>query len=73
MPRAWVICEGNIDAEAYVRILERHMLPSRGRLFPGTPCLFEQDNARPHSDFIGIDVHVPAIQIYLLLKMYGAS
>ena len=43
------ICEGTIDAEAYVGILERHMLPSRWRLFPGTPCLFQQDNARPHS------------------------
>ena len=43
------ICEGTIDAEAYLGILERHMLPSRRRLFPGTPCLFQQDNARPHS------------------------
>ena len=43
------ICEGTIDAEAYVGILERHMLLSRRRLFPGTPCLFQQDNARPHS------------------------
>ena len=43
------ICEGTIDVEAYVGILERHMLPSRRRLFPGTPCLFQQDNARPHS------------------------
>ena len=25
------------------------MLPSRRQLFPGTPCLFQQDNARPHS------------------------
>ena len=43
------ICEGTIDAMAYVGILERHMLQSRRRLFPGTPCLFQQDNARPHS------------------------
>ena len=43
------ICEGTIDAEAYVGILERHMLPSRRRLFPGTPCLFQQDNASPPS------------------------
>ena len=43
------ICDGTIDAEAYVGILERHMLPSKQRLFPGTPCLFQQDNARPHS------------------------
>ena len=32
-----------------VGILERHMLLSRQPLFPGTPCLFQQDNARPHS------------------------
>ena len=34
------ICEGTIDAEAYVGILERHMLLSTQRLFSGTPCLF---------------------------------
>ena len=38
-----------IDAEAYVGFLERHILPSRLQIFPGTPCLFQQDNARPHS------------------------
>ena len=27
----------------------RNMLLSRWQLFPGTPCLFQQDNARPHS------------------------
>ena len=43
------ICEGTIDAEAYIGILERHMQKARQRLFPGTPCLFQQDNARPHS------------------------
>ena len=43
------ISEGTIDAEAYVGILGRHMLLSRRRLFPGSPCLFQQDNARPHS------------------------
>ena len=43
------ICEGTIDAEAYVGILETHMVPSRQHLFPGTPGLFQQDNARPHS------------------------
>ena len=32
------ICEGTIDAEAYVGILERHMLLLRQRLSPGTPC-----------------------------------
>ena len=43
------ICEGTIDVEAYVGILGRHMLLLRLRLFPGTQCLFQQDNARPHS------------------------
>ena len=43
------ICEGTIDAEVNVRILERHMLPSRQQLFPGTPSLFQEDNATPHS------------------------
>ena len=42
------VCEGTIDVEAYVGILERHMLPSRQQIFPGTPCLFLQDNSRPH-------------------------
>ena len=43
------ICEGTTDAEAYVGILERYMLPWTWQLFPGTPCLFQQDIARPHS------------------------
>ena len=43
-----LIFEGTIDAEAYVGILERYMLPSTRRLFPGTPYLCQQDNARPH-------------------------
>ena len=43
------VASGTIYAEAYVGILERHMLLSRRRLFPGTQCLFQQDNARLHS------------------------
>ena len=35
---AYTVCEGPIDAEAYVGILERRILPSRWRLFPGTPA-----------------------------------
>ena len=42
-------CEGNINAEKYIQILEQHMLPSKQRLFHGRPCLFQQDNAKPHS------------------------
>ena len=43
-PTTWVICicEGTIDAEAYVGILEIHMLPSSRQIFPGTACLFQQ-------------------------------
>ena len=77
------ICEGAIDAEAYVGISERHMLQSRQRFFPGTPCLFEQDNARPHSArvttawLLGLEcvclTGLPAVQICLQLNMYGAS
>ena len=39
----------SIDAEAYIRILERHMLLSKLWLFSGTPFLFQHNNARPHS------------------------
>ena len=42
------ICEDTNKAEAYVGILETNAA-SRQRLLPGTPCLFQQDNARPHS------------------------
>lgn len=35
------ICEGTINAETYV--------PSKQRLFHGRRCLFQQDNAKPHS------------------------
>ena len=70
------ICEGTIDVEAYVGILERYMLPSRWQLFPGTPWLFQQNNGRPHSawqrGFIGIEcvwlTGLPAVQICLLLE-----
>ena len=43
------ICEGTINAERYLQVLEQHMLPSKQRLFHGRPCLFQQDNANPHS------------------------
>ena len=42
------ICEGTINAERYIQVLEQHMLPSKQRLFQGRPCLFQQDNAQPH-------------------------
>ncbi len=33
-------------------ILEHNMLPSRRHLFQGRPCIFQQDNAKPHSAHI---------------------
>uniref|UniRef100_A0A9J7WZK0 Tc1-like transposase DDE domain-containing protein n=1 Tax=Cyprinus carpio carpio TaxID=630221 RepID=A0A9J7WZK0_CYPCA len=45
-------CEGTINAEKYIEILEHNMLPSRRHLFQGRPCIFQQDNAKPHSAHI---------------------
>ncbi len=42
------ICEGTINAERYIQVLEQYMLPSKQCLFQGHPCLF-QDNSKPHS------------------------
>ena len=77
------ICESTIDAAASVGILERYKLPSRwwtsqkphvyfSRTMPG-PILHD---LQQHG-FIGIDcvcfTGLPAVQICLILKMYGAS
>lgn len=43
------IWKGTINAERYIQVLEQHMLPSRHRLFQGRPCIFQQDNAKPHT------------------------
>ncbi len=43
------IWKGTINAERYIQVLEQHVLPSRRRLFQGTPCIFQHDNARPHT------------------------
>ncbi|KAG2462527.1 TCB1 transposase, partial [Polypterus senegalus] len=43
------VWKGTINAEKYIQVLEQHMLPSRRHLFQGRPCIFQQDNARPHS------------------------
>ncbi len=43
------IWKGTINAERYTQVLEQHMLPSRRRLFQGRPCIFQHDNARPHT------------------------
>uniref|UniRef100_A0A8C1XCM9 Prostaglandin G/H synthase 1 n=1 Tax=Cyprinus carpio TaxID=7962 RepID=A0A8C1XCM9_CYPCA len=44
-----LIIIGTINAERYIQVLEQHMLPSRRRLFQGRPCIFQHDNARPHT------------------------
>ncbi len=44
-------CDCTINAEKYIEILEHNMLPSR-HLFQGRPCIFQQDNAKPHSAHI---------------------
>ncbi len=43
------VLEGTMNAERYIKVLEQHMLPSRQCLFQGRPCLFQQDNAKPHT------------------------
>ena len=43
------IWKGTINAERYIEVLEQHMLPSRRRLLQGRPCIFQQDNAKPHT------------------------
>ncbi len=43
------VLEGTMNAEKYIKVLEQHMLLSRWSLFQGRPCLFQQDNAKPHS------------------------
>ncbi len=43
------VLEGTMNAERYIKVLEQHMLPSRWCLFQGRPCVFQQDNAKPHS------------------------
>ncbi len=45
-------CDGTINAEKYIEILKHNMLPSRRHLFQGRPCIFQQDNAKPHSAHI---------------------
>ncbi len=40
------IWKGTINAERYIQVLEQHM---EHRLFQGRPCIFQLDNARPHT------------------------
>ncbi len=43
------VLEGTMNAERYIKVLYQHMLPSGQRLFQGRPCVFQQDNAKPHT------------------------
>ncbi len=43
------VLEGTMNAKRYIKVLEQHMLPSRQRLFQGRPCVFQQDNVKPHT------------------------
>ncbi len=43
------VLEGTMNAERYIKVLAQHVLPSRWRLFQGRPCVFQQDNAKPHT------------------------
>ncbi len=43
------VLEGTMNAERYIKFLEQRMLPSRQRLFQGRACVFQQDNAKPHT------------------------
>ncbi len=43
------VLEGTINAEMYIKVLQQHMLPSWRHLFQGRLCLFQHDNAKPHT------------------------
>ncbi len=43
------VLEGTMNAERYIKVLEQHVLPPRWRLFQGRPCVFQQDNSKPHT------------------------
>ncbi len=72
------VLEGTMNAERYIKVLEQHMLPSRRRLFLGRPCVFQQNNAKPHTAAITTAwlrsrrVRVPAVQIFHLQRTFGA-
>ncbi len=43
------VLEGTMNAESYIKVLEQHMLHPRQHIFQGRPCVFQQDNAKPHT------------------------
>ncbi len=69
------VLEGTMNAERYIKVLGQHMLPSSRRLFQGMPCIFQQDNAKPHTAAITTAwlrsrrvrvLNWPAVQIFHL-------
>jgi len=44
--------KGSINITMYLQVVEQLILPSRWRLFQGRPCIFHQDNAKPHTTAI---------------------
>ncbi len=54
--RHYEMCWNMLNAERYIKILEQHMLPSRRCLFQGRPCVFQQDNIKPHTEAITTDL-----------------
>ncbi len=43
------VLEGAMNAEINIKVLEQYMLPSRRRVFQGRPCVFQEDNVKPHT------------------------
>ncbi len=48
-PTLSTVLEGAMNAERYIMVVEQHMFLSRRHLFQGRPCVFQQDNAKPHT------------------------
>ncbi len=46
------VLEGTMNAEKYIKVLEQQILFSRQCLFQERHCVFQQDNAKPHSAII---------------------
>ncbi len=52
------VLDSTMNAERYIKVLELHMLPSKQRLFQRRPCVFQQDNAKPHTAAITTECFV---------------
>ena len=66
-------CDGAIDAEAYVRVLERHMLSQELHVYFSRTMLGRILHKLQHHGFMGIEcmclTGLPTVWICLLLKM----